>query len=46
MTLGALNAIHEKRFNIPADISILGFDDLSWAPSLTPPPYRSGSTNL
>lgn len=37
MTLGALNAIHEKGLNIPADISILGFDDLYWAPSLNPP---------
>jgi LacI family transcriptional regulator/LacI family repressor for deo operon, udp, cdd, tsx, nupC, and nupG len=37
MTLGALNAIHARGLNIPADISILGFDDLSWAPSLNPP---------
>jgi len=37
MTLGALNAIHDKGFKIPDDISILGFDDLSWAPSLNPP---------
>lgn len=37
MTLGALNAIHEQGLAIPADISVLGFDDLSWAPSLNPP---------
>lgn len=37
MTLGALNAIHEQGLTIPDDISILGFDDLSWAPSLNPP---------
>jgi DNA-binding LacI/PurR family transcriptional regulator len=37
MTLGALNAIHAKGLKIPDDFSILGFDDLSWAPSLNPP---------
>jgi DNA-binding LacI/PurR family transcriptional regulator len=28
MTLGALNAIHEKGLNIPQDIAIVGFDDM------------------
>jgi LacI family transcriptional regulator len=37
MTLGALNAIHEKGLNIPRDIAIVGFDDMAWAPSLNPP---------
>jgi DNA-binding LacI/PurR family transcriptional regulator len=37
MTLGALNAIHEKGLNIPQDIAIVGFDDMPWAPSLDPP---------
>lgn len=37
MTLGALNAIHEKGLRIPSDIAIVGFDDLPWAQSLDPP---------
>lgn len=37
MTLGALNAIHEKGLNIPWDVAIVGFDDMPWAPSLDPP---------
>lgn len=37
MTLGALNAIHEKGLNIPRDMAIVGFDDMPWAPSLDPP---------
>jgi LacI family transcriptional regulator len=37
MTLGALNAIHEKRLSIPQEVAIVGFDDMSWAPSLAPP---------
>jgi len=37
MTLGALNAIHEKGLNIPPDVAIVGFDDMPWAPSLDPP---------
>ncbi|MEW6578030.1 MAG: LacI family DNA-binding transcriptional regulator [Chloroflexota bacterium] len=37
MTIGALNAIHEAGRNIPSDIAVVGFDDLSWAISLNPP---------
>jgi LacI family transcriptional regulator/LacI family repressor for deo operon, udp, cdd, tsx, nupC, and nupG len=37
MTLGALNAIHEKGLNIPQDVAIVGFDDMPWATSLNPP---------
>jgi len=37
MTLGALNAIHEKGLNIPQEVAIVGFDDMPWAPSLNPP---------
>jgi len=37
MTLGALNAIHEKGLSIPEDVAIVGFDDMPWAPSLDPP---------
>jgi DNA-binding LacI/PurR family transcriptional regulator len=37
MTLGALNAIHEKGLSIPQDMAIVGFDDMPWAPSLDPP---------
>lgn len=37
MTLGALQAIHEAGLRIPADIAIIGFDDMPWAVSLQPP---------
>lgn len=37
MTLGALAAIRESHLDIPADISIVGFDDMPWAPLLEPP---------
>lgn len=37
MTLGALQAIHERRLAIPADIALIGFDDMPWAASLQPP---------
>jgi DNA-binding LacI/PurR family transcriptional regulator len=37
MTLGSLNAIHDLGLRIPQDVAIVGFDDLSWAPSLNPP---------
>lgn len=37
MTLGALQAIYERGLRIPQDIAIVGFDDMSWAPSLNPP---------
>jgi DNA-binding LacI/PurR family transcriptional regulator len=37
MTLGGLKAIHESGIEIPQQISIIGFDDMDWAPSLQPP---------
>lgn len=37
MTLGALNAIHERGLTIPDDISIVGVDDFPWSESLNPP---------
>jgi DNA-binding LacI/PurR family transcriptional regulator len=37
MTLGALQAIYECKLHIPADIAIVGFDDMAWASSLNPP---------
>lgn len=37
MTLGALNAIHERGCVIPDEIAVIGFDDLPWAISLSPP---------
>src|SRR4029077_1927620 len=37
MTLGALQAIHERRLKIPNQISVIGFDDMPWAVSLNPP---------
>lgn len=37
MTLGALQAIHERGVRAPEDVAIVGFDDMPWAASLNPP---------
>ena len=37
MTLGALQAINEKKIQIPEQIALVGFDDMPWATSLQPP---------
>ena len=37
MTLGGLQAIHDRDLEIPEHLSIVGFDDMDWAPSLRPP---------
>lgn len=37
MTMGALQAIREKKLRIPKDISVIGFDDVPWLALLTPP---------
>ena len=37
LTLGALQAIHERAIDIPRQIAIVGFDDMPWAVSLHPP---------
>jgi len=37
LTLGALETIHNRGYNIPQDISIIGFDDMYWSNSLNPP---------
>jgi len=37
MTLGAIEAINEQNLKIPEEISLIGFDDISWAKAITPP---------
>jgi DNA-binding LacI/PurR family transcriptional regulator len=37
LTMGALQAIHERRLVIPDQIAIVGFDEMPWAMSLRPP---------
>ena len=37
MTIGALNALHDLQVDVPGDISVIGFDDLSFAALLNPP---------
>jgi LacI family transcriptional regulator/LacI family repressor for deo operon, udp, cdd, tsx, nupC, and nupG len=37
ITLGALETIHKKGLKIPAQIAIIGFDDMYWSISLNPP---------
>jgi len=36
ITLGAIETIHKKGLRIPADIAIIGFDDMYWSNSLNP----------
>jgi LacI family transcriptional regulator/LacI family repressor for deo operon, udp, cdd, tsx, nupC, and nupG len=38
MTVGALAALHQRGLRIPADMALVGFDDLPWAEALDPPP--------
>lgn len=51
MTLGGLQAIHERGLEIPEHVSVVGFDDMDWAPSLRPaltcvaqPAFEMGET--
>ncbi len=51
MTLGALEAIHERHLRIPDDVAIVGFDEMPWAAlssisltTVTQPVYELGST--
>jgi DNA-binding LacI/PurR family transcriptional regulator len=37
MTLGALQAIHERGVRIPEELAVVCFDDMPWAISLRPP---------
>ena len=37
MTLGALQAIHERGLRIPEEMAVVCFDDMPWATSLYPP---------
>jgi len=37
LTLGALQAIHDRQLEIPRQIAVVGFDDMPWAISLRPP---------
>jgi DNA-binding LacI/PurR family transcriptional regulator len=36
MAIGLLSAIHERGLSVPAEISVVGFDDIPEAPYLTP----------
>jgi len=37
MAVGAIEAIHHRGLKIPAQVAIIGFDDLPWAEALDPP---------
>jgi len=37
MTIGALLRLKETNVRIPDEMSVIGFDDMEWAPILTPP---------
>lgn len=38
MTLGAYVALHERGVRIPEEVAVVGYDDVSWALALDPPP--------
>jgi LacI family transcriptional regulator/LacI family repressor for deo operon, udp, cdd, tsx, nupC, and nupG len=37
LSLGMLQALHERNIRIPEEIAVVGFDDMPWASSLWPP---------
>lgn len=37
MSLGVLQALHERGLNAPRDLSIVGFDDMPWQVAMQPP---------
>jgi DNA-binding LacI/PurR family transcriptional regulator len=37
MTVGALDALHERGIRIPQEIAIVGFDDVPWMSHTNPP---------
>lgn len=37
-TLGALAALHVRGVRVPADMALVGYDDVPWAMALNPPP--------
>jgi DNA-binding LacI/PurR family transcriptional regulator len=34
--IGALRAVHELGFGVPEDVALIGYDDMPWAPFLSP----------
>ena len=36
LTIGALRAIHERQLHLPADLSLVAFDDMEWTSLISP----------
>jgi LacI family transcriptional regulator len=41
LALGAIKGLHHVQRRVPGDVSVIGFDNISYATAITPEPPRS-----